>query len=146
MKRKPTEQNPVKMKTNERQDDVQVLSPYSGVEYAWGIAYSSGTVMGRYLKEEFDHTKTSLPHPMEWPLALKIMMSQCLTNQSAIAICWGPDLNLLYNDNYQTILDQSKQLSSFGRPTKDIFPEIWDQVKPMFASVFQGIVMQIKTQ
>jgi signal transduction histidine kinase len=71
-----------------------------------------------------DWSTTSMPHPTEWPEELRQAVKLCLTSGIAIAIFWGPDFNLLYNDAYISFLG-SKHPSTLGQPCRESWPEIW---------------------
>lgn len=51
-----------------------------------------------------------------------------------MAIYWGDDLCLLYNDAWRPIVG-NKHPWSMGRPGVEVWPEIWDAIHPLFRSV-----------
>ena len=70
----------------------------------------------------------------DWPQSLRSAVSICLGSSFAIAIYWGPDLALIYNDDWSPILG-SKHPWALGRPAREVWPEIWDTIGPLFESV-----------
>ncbi len=70
----------------------------------------------------------------EWPEALRSTLSLCLDSAFPIAIYWGPQLALLYNDAWRPILGD-KHPWALGRPAREVWPEIWDAIEPVFAKV-----------
>ena len=51
-----------------------------------------------------------------------------------MAIYWGPDLCLLYNDAWRLVVGD-KHPWSMGRPGLEVWPEIWKTIAPLFGSV-----------
>jgi PAS domain S-box-containing protein len=51
-----------------------------------------------------------------------------------IAIYWGEDFTLLYNDAWSTILGD-KHPWALGKPGAEVWPEIWDALQPEFERV-----------
>ncbi len=73
--------------------------------------------------------------PLEcWPESLKSTLSICLNSRFPFALYWGPDFNLLYNDAWRPI-PGDKHPQSLGRKAREVWPEIWDTIGPMFQSV-----------
>ncbi|RYY65957.1 MAG: PAS domain S-box protein [Chitinophagaceae bacterium] len=77
-------------------------------------------------------------HPMgpvsEWPMLLRSSLSICLNAGFPIAIYWGPELFLFYNDAWSGI-PGDKHPWALGRPAAEVWPDIWDTVGPQFAAV-----------
>src|SRR3569833_3819219 len=71
-----------------------------------------------------------------WPQSLRSALSICLGSSFQIAIYWGPELSLLYNDAWSPILGR-KHPQALGRPGREVWPEIWDTIGPMFAQVLE---------
>ena len=75
---------------------------------------------------------TPLGSPSTWPQSLRSALSICLGSSFQIAIYWGPELALLYNDAWSQIPGQ-KHPWALGRPGREVWPEIWDTIGPLFA-------------
>ncbi|GAB4094278.1 ATP-binding protein [Flaviaesturariibacter terrae] len=83
---------------------------------------------------DFDWSGHPLGPVDEWPLLLRTSLSICLNASFPIAIYWGPDLLLLYNDAWSSI-PGDKHPWSLGRPAREVWPDIWDTVGPQFEAV-----------
>ena len=80
--------------------------------------------------------QTSLGPPETWPQSLRSALSICLGASFQIAIYWGRDLSLLYNDAWSPILGL-KHPKALGCPGRHVWPEIWPTIGPMFEKVFE---------
>jgi len=56
--------------------------------------------------------------------------------QSAL-IVWGPLLTALYNDGYLPVLGD-KHPASLGAPAAQLWPEIWDEFRPIIETTLKG--------
>jgi signal transduction histidine kinase/FixJ family two-component response regulator len=81
-----------------------------------------------------DWSPTPLGPPALWPESLRSSLSICVGSRFPIAIYWGPELALLYNDAWSPILG-TKHPAALGRPALEVWPEIWDTIGPLFAQV-----------
>ena len=72
-----------------------------------------------------------------WPQALQIAVRIMLTSQQPIWIGWGRDLIYLYNDPYKSIIG-GKHPWALGRPTSEVWREIWYDIGPMLATAMRG--------
>ncbi|WP_322518105.1 ATP-binding protein [Rhodopseudomonas palustris] len=89
------------------------------------------------LLRQFDWAATSLGPPEQWPQALKTAVRIMLTSQQPIWIGWGHDLIYLYNDPYKAIIG-GKHPWALGRPTREVWHEIWDDIAPLLAKATSG--------
>src|SRR5689334_24963048 len=80
---------------------------------------------------------TSLGPPSSWPQSLKMAVRIMLTSRQPIWIGWGKDLIYLYNDPYKSIIG-GKHPWALGRPTSEVWREIWTDIGPMLATAMQG--------
>ena len=85
-----------------------------------------------------DWSATSLGPVESWPVNLRVLVDVCLSSRFPMLVCWGPDLLMLYNDGYRTMLGESKHPDAWGRPVRDVWPEVWDVIGPMFEAVTSG--------
>jgi len=85
----------------------------------------------------FDWSATPLGEVATWPQSLRSTLGICLVTRFPIAIYWGPELALLYNDAWSPILGL-KHPWGLGRPAAEVWPEIWNEVGPLFARALQG--------
>jgi PAS domain S-box-containing protein len=101
-----------------------------GMFPTWPIG---GGQMGALIRAR-DWTQTPLGPIEGWPQSLRSALAICLGSRAAIGIYWGPDLILLYNDAWRELVGE-KHPSALGRPAREVFPEIWETIGPMFARV-----------
>src|SRR5689334_23214644 len=82
-----------------------------------------------------DWTGTPLGPTDAWPQSLRTSISTCLNCAFPILIWWGPQLVMLYNDEYRPILGTEKHPAALGKAGQSVWPEIWDDIGPMLAQV-----------
>src|SRR5262245_33378492 len=87
--------------------------------------------MARRMRQ-FDWGSTSIGPPSRWPQSLKTAVRIMLTSRQPIWIGWGKELINLYNDPYKSIIG-GKDAWALGRPTSQVWREIWDAIGPMLA-------------
>jgi hypothetical protein len=87
------------------------------------------------LMREFDWAATSLGPVEQWPQSLLTTVSTCLDCAFPIIIWWGPELTILYNDEYGPMLGPAKHPSALGRPGSTVWAEIWHVIEPMLSQV-----------
>lgn len=98
---------------------------------------SGGGEMGALLRSH-DWSATDLGAPGQWPQSLKIAIRIMLTSRQPIWIGWGPDLMFFYNDAYKSIIG-GRHPWALGRPTSEVWREIWDSIGPMLSTAMGGI-------
>ena len=89
------------------------------------------------LMRSYDWSKTPLGPPQTWPEALKISVRIMLSSLQPIWIGWGPELTYLYNDPYKSIIG-GKHPWALGKPTSQVWREIWSDIGPMLDTAMQG--------
>ena len=94
---------------------------------------AGGGEMGRRIRE-FDWSATPLGPIDGWPQSLRSALSICLNSNFPIAVYWGSDLVLLYNDEWSPIPGE-KHPWALGRPAREAWPEIWHIIEPLFQKV-----------
>lgn len=72
-----------------------------------------------------------------WPQALKTTVEILLQGRQPGFVCWGRSLTTLYNDAAIALLG-TRHPRALGRPYGEIFPEAWDDLKPVIAAAFDG--------
>lgn len=70
----------------------------------------------------FDWSATPLGDPRTWPSSLRTTVSTVLNAPVPMALLWGPDGILLYNDGYAAIAG-SRHPEILGAPVLDAWPE-----------------------
>lgn len=96
-----------------------------------------GGEMGERIRN-FDWATTPLGAPETWDQSLKTSVSICLNSNFPIAIYWGKDLILIYNDAWSPI-PGNKHPRVLGMPAKEAWKDIWKEIKPEFEKAFEGI-------
>jgi PAS domain S-box-containing protein len=89
------------------------------------------------LMRAYDWAATPLGTPDTWPQSLRTAVSIMLTSSQPIWIGWGRELIYLYNDPYKSIIG-GKHPWALGKPTSQVWREIWDSIGPMLDSAMQG--------
>src|ERR1700759_4721014 len=86
-----------------------------------------------------DHNwaETSVGPASGWPQSLKTAVGIMLTSRQPIWIGWGGELTYFYNDPYKSIIG-GKHPWALGRPTAEVWKEIWSDIGPMLAQALQG--------
>jgi hypothetical protein len=82
-----------------------------------------------------DWSKTALGPVDTWPSPLRTCVSTCLDCAFPIVLWWGPQLSILYNDEYIDFLGEAKHPKALGRPGAEVWAEIWDVIEPMLSQV-----------
>jgi signal transduction histidine kinase/DNA-binding response OmpR family regulator len=98
---------------------------------------AGGGEMGALIRAH-DWKSTPLGAPEGWPQSLKTAVRIMLTSRQPIWIGWGPDLIYLYNDPYKSIIG-GKHPWALGRPTSEVWREIWPDIGPMLATAMGGL-------
>jgi signal transduction histidine kinase/DNA-binding response OmpR family regulator len=98
---------------------------------------SGGGEMGALLRSH-DWDRSVLGAPAGWPHSLKTAIRIMLTFRQPIWVGWGSELTFLYNDAYKAIIG-GKHPSALGRPTAEVWREIWADIGPMLATAMGGI-------
>ncbi len=87
------------------------------------------------LVSEFNWTKTPLGAIEGWPQSLKTVVRIVLTSRFAMWMSWGPDLTFLYNDDYARMTLGGKHPWALGKPSREVWKEIWDDIGPRIRRV-----------
>jgi PAS domain S-box-containing protein len=82
----------------------------------------------------FDWSSTPLGPIGAWPASLRAALSICLRSRFQLAIYWGPELVLLYNDAERDVLG-TMHPGALGRPAAEILADNWDVLGPMLWGV-----------
>ena len=94
---------------------------------------AGGGDMGARMRA-LDWSNTPFGPPEAWPQSLRSAVSICLGTKFPIAIYWGPELALLYNDAWSPIPGE-KHPWALGRPGREVWPEIWGAIGPLYEQV-----------
>ncbi len=89
------------------------------------------------LLRSMDWTHTALGPVHQWPQSLKTAVNLMLSSQQPMWIGWGPEATFLYNDAYISVLSLAKHPWAMGRPSAEVWAEIWDICGPLADKVFK---------
>lgn len=98
---------------------------------------TGGGEMGALLRN-VDWASTSLGPPNGWPRSLKMAIRIMLTSRQPIWVGWGEELIFFYNDAYKSIIG-GRHPDALGRPTSEVWREIWPEIGPMLATAMGGV-------
>lgn len=98
---------------------------------------AGGGEMGALIRA-YDWASNPLGRPETWPQSLKTAVRIMLTSRQPIWIGWGADLIYLYNDPYKSIIG-GKHPWALGRPTAEVWQEIWPEIGPMLRTAMGGV-------
>ncbi len=89
------------------------------------------------LMRAMDWHATALGPPETWPQSLKVAVGIMLASRQPVWIGWGSELTYLYNDAYKSIIG-ARHPWALGRPTSEVWAEIWDDIAPMLQTALGG--------
>jgi PAS domain S-box-containing protein len=95
--------------------------------------FAGDSEMARLMRAH-DWSQTPLGRVETWPQSLRSTLSICLNSRFPIAIYWGADHLLLYNDAWRPIVGD-KHPWALGNPAREVWSEIWDDIGLELADV-----------
>ena len=111
------------MTETERSDDVAAIFP------------GPGEMRARC--RDFDWSATPLGAVEQWPQSLRTTAAVTLASAFPTILLWGPELVQIYNDGYVPFLGV-KHPAGLGRPTREVWPEVWHINGPVYERVLRG--------
>ncbi|MGY1696911.1 SpoIIE family protein phosphatase, partial [Geodermatophilus sp. SYSU D00814] len=99
-----------------------------------GSLFTGGGEVGREMAAR-DWGGTPVGPPERWPTALRNLVRIVLTSRFSMWAAYGPELTAFYNDAYQRDTLQGKHPWALGRPAREMWSEIWDDIGPRIESV-----------
>ena len=88
---------------------------------------------GRLIRE-FDWSATPLGPIDGWPISLTSILSVCLHSSFPMAVYWGPELRLIYNEAWSEIVAEHHP-AALGQPVRHVMPELWPTIGPPLEEV-----------
>jgi PAS domain S-box-containing protein len=82
-----------------------------------------------------DWSKTDLGPPGSWPVNLRTAVGICLASRAPIALWWGPDFTLLYNDACIPLMADTRHPAGLGRPGRECWGDRWGAIGPILERV-----------
>jgi PAS domain S-box-containing protein len=89
------------------------------------------------LVQTFDWSGTRLGAPDSWSPSLQLAFDIIMASAFPLALRWGPDFVLIYNDAYRPILGE-KHPWAFGRPASEAWSEVWGEIEPAHSAILNG--------
>jgi PAS domain-containing protein len=97
---------------------------------------AGGGAMGERMRA-VDWSRTPLGPVASWPHSLRTALGMILGSRIAMAVAWGPERRLFYNDYYQPLLG-AEHPRALGAPWREVCPELWHLLGPELARVGRG--------
>jgi signal transduction histidine kinase/DNA-binding response OmpR family regulator len=85
--------------------------------------------------EQFDWASTPLGPMADWPPSLLAAVRIVLSSRFSMWMAWGPELTFFYNDAYREDTLGEKHPWALGRPTSEVWAEIWPDIAPRIERV-----------
>jgi PAS domain S-box-containing protein len=80
-----------------------------------------------------------------WPQALKTAVEIMLHSRQPAYVCWGRALTTLYNDAAIALIG-ARHPHALGRPYGEVFPDTWDDIKPVIDAALAGEAQHVVGQ
>ncbi|GAC1667470.1 MAG: hypothetical protein NVS9B2_09040 [Steroidobacteraceae bacterium] len=90
-----------------------------------------------HLVQRTDWAATPLGARETWSPSLKLALGMILASAFPMALRWGPDFVLLYNEGYRPILGD-KHPWALGRPAREAWSEVWNEIEPLHTAIMSG--------
>ncbi|WP_240543673.1 PAS domain S-box protein [Spirosoma foliorum] len=99
---------------------------------------TGGGEMGALIRA-LDWSETALGTPDIWPQSLRTTLSIILNSKFPMFLFWGEQHLCFYNDAYRPSLGkEGKHPQALGKPGSEVWPEIWNFIKPLIEQVLTG--------
>lgn len=96
--------------------------------------FNADPVVGSELAR-VDWSQTPLGDPGHWPQSLKTAVRILLSSKFSMWMAWGPELTFFCNDAYRRDTLASKYPWALGRPAREVWAEIWEDIGPRIDGV-----------
>lgn len=100
------------------------------------VLFSGPSNMARKLKS-IDWDQHPLGPVHNWPQSLLTTLDIIMNCRYPMFVSWGESQTFLYNDAYAPILG-TKESYAMGKSFPILWPEIWDELAPLYESVKKG--------
>jgi PAS domain S-box-containing protein len=84
-----------------------------------------------------DWSKTVLGPSESWSSNFKLVVNLILASGFPMAVRWGSDFVMIYNDSYRPILGD-KHPTALGLPFREVWPEVQTQLGPLHEAILSG--------
>ena len=96
---------------------------------------AGGGALGELVRAT-DWSGTPLGPRERWPQSLRTAVSLVVEGKPPMALFWGLELYVLYNDAYAAIL-ADRHPRVLGRPARELLPELWHRSEPRLSAVLR---------
>jgi len=96
--------------------------------------------MGRCIREH-DWSATPLGPIEDWPSSLRTVVCLCVATNFPIAIAWGPEHIMLYNDGYRQLCGSKHAL---GMDYSKCWASAWSELGEPFSKAFGGTAVYLE--
>src|SRR4051794_38114273 len=110
------------------------VGPGEGTAVAGDPLFANAGELGSAMAAR-DWNDSPVGVPASWPSTLRNAVRILLTSRFSMWAAWGPDLTFFYNDAYRQDTLQAKHPWALGRPAREVWAEIWDDISPRIQSV-----------
>ncbi len=86
---------------------------------------------------DVDWNSTPLGPPESWPRSLSTMARVVVSSRFSMWMAWGPELTFFCNDAYRRDTLGAKYPWALGRPAREVWAEIWDDIGPRIETVLR---------
>jgi len=83
-----------------------------------------------------DWSATALGPRALWSPSLEMAVEMIMASAFPMALRWGPEFVLVYNDGYRPILGD-KHPWAFGRPAREAWAEVWSEIEPAHLAIYE---------
>jgi PAS domain S-box-containing protein len=101
------------------------------------IARSANNEMAGLIASK-DWSETPLGDTKNWSPSLKLIVGIMTASGFPMAVRWGPEFILIYNDGYRSIL-ADKHPSALGLPFRAVWPEMVSELIPLQEAILAGL-------
>jgi two-component sensor histidine kinase/PAS domain-containing protein len=89
------------------------------------------------LIRQMDWSKTVLGPMDSWPSSLNLLVNVMLASGFPMAVRWGSEFVMMYNDGYAPILGD-KHPWALGLPFDEVWPEVQATLRPLHEAILSG--------
>ena len=87
-----------------------------------------------------DWSTTALGAEKNWSPSLKLIVGIMTASGFPMAVRWGPEFILIYNDGYRAIL-ADKHPWALGLPFRVVWPEVVSELIPLQEAILAGQIL-----
>jgi signal transduction histidine kinase/FixJ family two-component response regulator len=112
-----------------------VSTRHAGSAGASGASFVVGGGETGELIRSIDWAPTLLGPAEAWPQSLRTAVNICVSSRFPIALYWGREFVMLYNDDLLPMVGANKHPLAMGRPAFEVLPEIREIIEPLLLRV-----------